>query len=82
MPNLNQEEEEETAMSNPIFNALGGGMIPQNNMLAQFQQFRQQMQGKNPHEEINKLLQSGAISQQQLNQAQQMAQQFKTMFRQ
>lgn len=82
MPNLNQEEEEETTLSNPIFNALGGGMIPQNNMLAQFQQFRQQMKGKNPHEEINKLLQSGAISQQQLNQAQQMAQQFKTMFRQ
>ena len=82
MSNLNQEEEEETTLSNPIFNALGGGMIPQNNMLAQFQQFRQQMQGKNPHEEINKLLQSGAISQQQLNQAQQMAQQFKTMFRQ
>ena len=69
-------------MNSPIFNALGGGMIPQNNMLAQFQQFRQQMQGKNPHEEINKLLQSGAINQQQLNQAQQMAQQFQTMFRQ
>ena len=69
-------------MSNPIFNALGGSMMPQNNMLAQFQQFRQQMQGKNPHEEINKLLQSGAVNQQQLNQAQQMAQQFKTMFRQ
>ena len=82
MPNLNQEEEEEIAMSNPIFNALGGGMMPQNNMLAQFQQFRQQMQGKNPHEEINKLLQSGAINQQQLNQAQQMAQQFQAMFRQ
>lgn len=81
MPNLNQEEEEETTLSNPIFNALGGGMMPQNNMLAQFQQFRQQMQGKNPNEEINKLLQSGAISQQQLNQAQQMAQQFQTMFR-
>ena len=62
-------------MSNPIFNALGGGVIPQNNMLAQFQQFRQQMQGKNPHDEINKLLQSGAVNQQQLNQAQQMAQQ-------
>ena len=68
-------------MSNPIFNALGGGMIPQNNMLAQLQQFRQQMQGKNPHEEINKLLQSGAVNQQQLNQAQQMAQQFQTMFK-
>ena len=69
-------------MSNPIFNALGGGMMPQNNMIAQFQQFRQQMHGKNPHEEINKLLQSGAINQQQLNQAQQMAQQMQSMFRQ
>lgn len=81
LPNLNQEEEE-TEMSNPIFNALGGNIMPGNNMLAQFQQFRQQMQGKNPHEEINKLLQSGAISQQELNQAQQMAQQFQAMFRQ
>ena len=81
MPNLNQEQEEETAMSNPIFNALGGGMMPQNNILAQFQQFRQQMQGKNPHEEINKLLQSGKINQQQLNQAQQMAQQMQSLFR-
>ena len=69
-------------MNSPIFNALGGGMMPQNNMISQFQQFRQQMQGKNPHEEINKLLQSGAINQQQLNQAQQMAQQFQSMFRQ
>lgn len=68
-------------MSNPIFDAMGGNM-PNNNILAQFQQFRKQMQGKNPHEEINKLLQSGAISQQELNQAQQMAQQFQAMFRQ
>lgn len=68
-------------MSNPIFDAMGGNM-PGNNILAQFQQFRKQMQGKNPHEEINKLLQSGAISQGQLNEAQQMAQQFQAMFRQ
>ena len=67
-------------MSNPIFDAFGGGM-PQNNMLAQFQQFRQQMQGKNPHEEINRLLQSGAINQQQLNQAQQMAQQMQNLLK-
>ena len=66
-------------MSNPIFNALGGNMMPGNNMLAQFQQFRQQMQGKNPHDEINRLLQSGSINQQQLNQAQQMAQQFQSL---
>ena len=63
-------------MSNPLFNVLGGG---QQNMMGQFQQFMQQMQGKNPHEEINRLLQSGRISQQQLNQAQQMAQQMQGM---
>lgn len=63
-------------MSNPLFNALGGG---QQNIMGQFQQFMQQMQGKNPHEEINRLLQSGRISQQQLNQAQQMAQQMQGM---
>lgn len=56
--------------------------MPNNTILTQFQQFKQQMQGKNPYEEINKLLQSGAINQQQLNQAQQMAQQLKTIFRQ
>ena len=64
------------SMSNPLFNALGGG---QQNIMGQFQQFMQQMQGKNPHEEINRLLQSGRISQQQLNQAQQMAQQMQGM---
>lgn len=67
-------------MSNPIFNALGG--VSNNNILQQFQAFKQQMQGKNPHEEINKLLRSGAISQEQLNQAQQMAQQMQSLFRQ
>ena len=66
-------------MSNPLFSALGGGQ--QNNMMGQFQQFMQQMQGRNPYEEINKLLQSGRISQQQLNQAQQMAQQFSRMLK-
>ena len=69
-------------MGNPLFNALGGNTMPGNNILAQFQQFIKQMQGKNPHEEINKLLQSGAISQQELNQAQQMAQQFQSILRQ
>lgn len=66
-------------MSNPLFSALGGGQ--QNNMIGQFQQFMRQMQGRDPHEEINKLLQSGRISQQQLNQAQQMAQQFSRMLK-
>lgn len=64
-------------MSNPLFQALGGRQQP--NMLSQFQNFMQQMQGKDPNQEIAKLLQSGRISQQQLNQAQQMAQQFQGM---
>ena len=64
-------------MSNPLFNALGGN---QPDMLSQFQQFVEQMNGKNPNEEINRLLRSGAISQQQLNQAQQMAQQMQGLF--
>lgn len=65
-------------MSNPLFNALGGG---QQNPMVEFQKFMQQMQGRNPHEEIARLLQSGRVSQQQLNQAQQMAQQFMGIFK-
>lgn len=71
-------------MSNPIFNALSGGMPQGNgpmNMMQQFQKFMGEMQGKNPTEEINKLLQSGKVNQQQLNQAQQMAQQMQGMFK-
>lgn len=63
-------------MSNPLFQALGGN---QGNMMSDFQNFMQQMKGKNPNEEIAKLLQSGRISQSQLNQAQQMAQQMHGM---
>lgn len=67
-------------MSNPLFNVLGGNMqgLP---IMRQFQQFMNQMQGKNPHEEINRLLQSGQISQQQLNQAQAAARQMQQMFK-
>lgn len=66
-------------MANPLFNQLGGAQ-PQNdggfcNLLSQFQQFRAQFQG-DPRAEIQKLLQSGKISQAQLDQAQQMARQF------
>ena len=65
-------------MSNPLFNALGGGM-PQGNgpmqMIQQFMQFKQNFKG-DPKAEVEKMLQSGRISQQQLNQVQQMAGQF------
>lgn len=63
-------------MSNPLFQALGGGP---KNLMGDFQRFMEQMQGKDPNQEIAKLLQSGKISQAQLNQAQQMAQQMQGM---
>nr|DAG74134.1 MAG TPA: hypothetical protein [Caudoviricetes sp.] len=72
-------------MSNSIFQALGGaqqaaprmpGMAGQfQNMMQKFQQFRTTFQG-DPRQEVEKLLQSGRISQQQLNQVQGLAQQF------
>ena len=79
---MQEEVREEMLMGNPLFNALGGGMPQGNNpmnMMQQFQKFMGEMKGKNPQEEVNKLLQSGKISQEQLNQAQQMAHQFRNM---
>ena len=70
-------------MSNPLFNALGGG-LPQGNgpmqMIQQFMQFKQNFKG-DPKAEVEKMLQSGRISQQQLNQVQQMAGQFQHMLK-
>ena len=45
--------------------------------MQQFQQFRANFQG-DPKQEVEKLLQSGKMSQQQLNQLQAMAQQFQS----
>ena len=70
-------------MSNPLFNALGGGM-PQGNglmqMIQQFMQFKQNFKG-DPKDEVQKMLQSGKISQQQLNQVQQMSGQFQNLLK-
>ena len=69
-------------MGNPLFNLLGGkNNNGPGNMLQQFQQFKKQMQGVDPQEEVQKLLQSGKISQAQLNKAQQMAQQMQGLFK-
>lgn len=66
-------------MSNP-FSVLGGSKIsgPMGNfqqMMQQFQQFKQTFQG-DPKAEVEKLLQSGKISQEQLNMVQGLAKQF------
>lgn len=67
-------------MSSPLFNAMGGGM-PQNgmmNMIRQFNEFRRTFSG-DPKSKVMEMLQSGQLSQAQLNQAQQAAQQFQGM---
>lgn len=62
-------------MANPLFQALGGSQDGPVNMTQAFQQFMRQNQGKNPNEVLQNMLTSGKLSQQQLNQAQQMAKQ-------
>lgn len=63
---------------NPFFGVMGGGGHP--NMMQQFQQFMQQMKGKDPNAIINEMVSSGKISQEQLNHVQQQAQQMSGMF--
>lgn len=70
-------------MPNPLFNALGGGQMPGPlgnfaQMMQQFQQFRANFQG-DPKAEVQKLLQSGKMSQQQLDQLQAAAKQFQAL---
>ena len=68
-------------MSNPLYNALNGNQFGPVQLSQEFQKFVQEMKGRDPNQEISKLLQSGKISQQQLDQAQQMAQQFRGILR-
>ena len=63
---------------NPFFNAMGGNKQP--NMMPQFQQFMDQMKGKDPNAVIQDMMQSGKITQDQYNQARQQAQQMQGMF--
>jgi hypothetical protein len=72
-------------MTNPFMAALGGGQMPGPmgnfaQMVQQFQQFKANFQG-DPKAEVEKLLQSGKLNQQQLNQLQQMAKQFQSLMR-
>jgi hypothetical protein len=67
-------------MSNPLFNQLNQNSPM--SMIQQFNQFRQQMKGVDPQNMVMDMLRSGKINQQQLNQAQQMAQQMQYLLRQ
>ena len=62
-------------MANPFYNA------PKGNMGApDFIKFMQSMKGKDPNQIISNMVNSGQISQQQLNIAQQKAKQFSGLF--
>ena len=68
---------------NPLFNLLGGrSSLPGNigNMLSQFQQFKNTFRG-NPQQQIQQMLNSGQISQEQYNRAVQMANELQRFIR-
>lgn len=72
-------------MGNPFYGALGGGRMsgPMGGfaqMIQQFNQFKSTFKG-DPKAEVERLVQSGQISQDQLNQLQGMAAQFGNLFR-
>lgn len=58
-------------MANPLFNMMGGGMGnlgDMGNLIQQFQQFKNSFRG-NPQEQVQQLLNSGRVSQEQYNDA-------------
>jgi len=61
-------------MANPLFGMLGGNNASGNmtNLMRQFQQFKNTFQG-NPQQQVQQLLNSGRISQDQYNAAVQQA---------
>lgn len=72
-------------MNNPFMAAFGCGQMPGPmgnfaQMMQQFQQFKANFKG-DPKAEVEKLMQSGKLNQQQLNQLQQMAKQFQQLWR-
>ena len=63
-------------MSNPLFNVFGNNQFGNmTGMVQQFQQFRNSFRG-DPKQQVQQMLNSGRISQQQYDQAVQMANQF------
>ena len=65
-------------MANPLYNMMGNTNSQPNNLIARFNQFRQNFKG-DPRQQIQELLNSGKVSQQQYDKAVQMAQQFQRM---
>ena len=60
-------------MANQLYNQMMGGGNQQNNFLQRFNQFRQNFSG-DPQQQIQRMLNSGQITQDQYNRAVQQAQ--------
>lgn len=67
---------------NPLYSMMGSGNLPGNmgQILKQFQDFKRTFSG-DPRQQVQGLLNSGKISQEQYNQAVQMANQLQQMLR-
>ena len=65
-------------MSNPLFNAFGNSN-QFGNLIQQAQAFKRQFANINPRAEVERLLNSGEMSQQQFNEYSQIAQQVAQM---
>ena len=61
-------------MSNPLFNAMGNQSNPMADFIRQARDFRKQFTG-NPKDEVQRLLNTGAMSQSDFNRYSQIAQQ-------
>lgn len=64
---------------NPLYNQMQQQQ-PSNGLMQRYQQFRAQFTG-DPQQQIQQLLNSGKVSQEQYNKAYQMAQQFQQMMK-
>ena len=73
-------------MGNPFFNRFANQPNPQGpfgnvtNLVNQFKQFKSQFQG-DPQEQVQELLNSGKMTQEQFNQLSNMAAQFQSLFK-
>ena len=65
-------------MSNPLFGMMGNNQPQMGGLMQRFQQFQRMFRG-DPRQQVQQLLNSGKVSQQQYNQAVQMAQQMQRM---
>ena len=59
---------------NPLFQMMQGGNNPMNQLMQKFQQFRQTFRG-DPRQQVQQMLNSGQVSQEQYNQAVQLVEQ-------